>query len=244
MTMKNTRMFLSRLSFLLLVILISGFKTAKDDASLNGAWEIKDGNTVHVAIIEDNYFMVSVYNKSDKKFIDTFGGTCSVENGRLNGKIQFSANDKSKFGESFSYPVSVQNSQLTVNREGNNQIWTRVDKGDGALAGNWRISQREQEGKMSPINLGMRRTLKILSGTRFQWAAINIETGEFSGTGGGTYTFKNGKYVETIEFFSRDDSRVGASLSFDGKVDEKKDWHHSGLSSKGDKIYEIWTRLK
>jgi hypothetical protein len=63
------------------------------------------------------------------------------------------------------------------------------------------------------------------------------------GTGGGTYTFANGKYTEHIEFFSRDSSRVGAALTFDGKL-ENGDWHHSGLSSKGDPIYEVWSRKK
>jgi hypothetical protein len=63
------------------------------------------------------------------------------------------------------------------------------------------------------------------------------------GTGGGTYTFKDGKYTENIEFFSRDSSRVGSSLAFDGKL-ENGDWHHSGLSSKGDPIYEVWSRRR
>jgi hypothetical protein len=74
-------------------------------------------------------------------------------------------------------------------------------------------------------------------------AAINPETKEFFGTGGGTYTFKSGKYTENIEFFSRDSSRVGASLSFDGKLNNGE-WHQSGLSSKGDSIYEVWSRVK
>ena len=39
-----------------------------------------------------------------------------------------------------------------------------------------------------------RKTLKVLTGTKFQWAAINAETKEFFGTGGGSYTFVNGKY--------------------------------------------------
>jgi hypothetical protein len=120
----------------------------------------------------------------------------------------------------------------------------RLDNGSAALAGIWRITSRMQDGKVTPIHqTGARQTYKILSGTRFQWAAINPETKEFSGTGGGTYTFSNGKYTENIDFFSRDSSRVGASLSFEGKL-ENGEWHHSGLSSKGDKIYEIWSRVK
>ncbi|MCH5689221.1 hypothetical protein LWM68_36260 [Niabella sp. W65] len=95
---------------------------------------------------------------------------------------------------------------------------------------------------MADIPLRPRRTLKLLTATRFQWAAINVETGEFSGTGGGTYTFKDGKYTEHIEFFSRDSSRVGMSLTFDGRL-EGGNWIHSGKSSKGDPIYEVWGTL-
>jgi hypothetical protein len=100
-----------------------------------------------------------------------------------------------------------------------------------------------RESKVVPIHrTGTRKTLKILSGTRFQWAAIDPGTKEFFGTGGGTYQFANGKYMEHIEFFSKDNNRIGATLAFDGKL-ENGDWHHSGLSSKGEKIYEIWSRV-
>jgi hypothetical protein len=109
------------------------------------------------------------------------------------------------------------------------------------LTGDWRIIEREQNGKMIPIQKGHRKTIKILAGSRFQWAAINTDTKEFFGTGGGTYTANNGKYTETIEFFSRDSSRVGNKLSFDFEVKDNN-WHHKGLSSTGNKIYEVWTR--
>jgi hypothetical protein len=89
--------------------------------------------------------------------------------------------------------------------------------------------------------LAARKTIKLLTAKKFQWAAINTSTGEFFGTGGGSYTFENGKYTEHIEFFSRDNSRVGASLQFSDTLQGKR-WIHSGLSSKGDPIYEIWTR--
>ena len=91
--------------------------------------------------------------------------------------------------------------------------------------------------KMTP---GDRRTIKILGGDRFQWVAFNSATGDFMGTGGGIYSAENGKYTEQIEFFSRDNSRVGAGLDFNYEVKEGE-WHHSGKSSKGDPIYEIWS---
>ena len=73
--------------------------------------------------------------------------------------------------------------------------------------------------------------------------AINPVSKEFFGTGGGTYTFTNGQYTEHVEFFSRDSSRVGAILSFEGKVKDDV-WNHSGKSSKGDPLNEVWTREK
>ena len=83
--------------------------------------------------------------------------------------------------------------------------------------------------------------MKILSGTRFQWIAYNTETKKFMGTGGGTYTTKDGKYSENIEFFSKDNSKAGLSLKFDYELLDGK-WHHKGFSSKGDPIHEIWSK--
>ncbi len=42
---------------------------------------------------------------------------------------------------------------------------------------------------------------------------------------------------------TRDSSRVGASLSFDGTLNNGE-WYHCGLSSKGDSTYEVWLRVK
>jgi len=117
-----------------------------------------------------------------------------------------------------------------------------VDNGSpGALNGAWLMSGRIRDGETQQRDTNRpRKTMKILSGTRFQWIAYNTETKKFMGTGGGTYTTNDGKYVENIEFFSRDDTRVGANLDFNYELKEGN-WHHSGLSSKGNPIHEIWS---
>jgi hypothetical protein len=61
------------------------------------------------------------------------------------------------------------------------------------------------------------------------------------GTGGGTYSTINGIYTENIEFFSRDNSKSGLTLEFNYSIDNNE-WNHSGFSSKGDPIHEIWVR--
>jgi hypothetical protein len=101
--------------------------------------------------------------------------------------------------------------------------------------------RRQWTGENPPANGP--ENLKLLTGNRFQWAAINPETKQFMGTGGGTYTAINGKYTEKLEFFSRDNNRVGRSLPFDAEL-KGNDWYHRGQSSTGGKVSEVWSREK
>lgn len=218
--------------------------SAQSNTAISGAWQINEPDKEHVLILQDGFFFHTAYNKGDKRFISSQGGTYSQSGNNLSAKLLFNTTNKEVVGTQLNVEASVNGNQLKLIMNGETQNWTRLDNGSAPLAGIWRITSRMQDGKLTPIHqTGARQTYKILSGTRFQWAAINPETKEFSGTGGGTYTFANGKYTEHIEFFSRDSARVGASLSFDGKL-ENGEWHHSGLSSKGDKIYEVWSRVQ
>ncbi|ULQ52087.1 hypothetical protein [Flavihumibacter fluvii] len=214
---------------------------AQPNATLSGAWQNASdpGETI---CMMDGYFVYAKFDIGAKTFEQTWGGPYSLEGNNLKIKVEFDSKEKDQVGKERVLPIK-KTATLTIDGLGAAKTMKQVDDGKGPLAGNWRITGRKQGETMNEIPLRPRRTLKLLTGTRFQWMAINIETGEFSGTGGGTYTFANGKYTEHIEFFSRDGNRVGASLSFDGKI-ENGDWHHSGLSSKGDPIYEIWSRMK
>ncbi|HOZ85335.1 MAG TPA: hypothetical protein PK191_07585 [Niabella sp.] len=228
------------LSFALLSMRNKYFGT---DSKLDGAWVANmQGNELSL-LFADGYCMLTIYNKEKKQFIRTSGGPYMADSGQIKTKIEFNSADKSDVGSTHVHGYSFANDELVTTTNGFTLNWKRVDAGKENLAGNWRITQRKQDDKMVDIPLRARRTLKLLTATRFQWAAINIETGEFSGSGGGSYLFMNGKYTENIEFFSRDSSRVGMSLSFDGKI-ENGHWIHSGKSSKGDPIYEVWSRMK
>lgn len=225
------------------LLLLTHFSFAQGE--LSGAWQLMPtGNEPQtVRIIEDGYFMQTLFDHQGKKFVSTLGGRITSSGNNLTEVIEFNSADKENIGTTNTCTYKLQNNQLAITCEGKTAEWQRLDDGKAPLAGTWRITARENNGKMDPMRPGPRKTLKILSGGRFQWAAINAETKEFFGTGGGTYTFENGKYTETITFFSRDNSRVGMSLSFDGKVDGKQ-WHHSGKSSKGDPISEMWSRIE
>lgn len=211
-----------------------------------GAWEMKKDNLTTLKIFTPKYFIYSTYDQGGKKFVEAGGGTWSITAKGITEKYEFQTANPNWIGKNIVYTFdgSHENQPLGLwvekDDEKTLETWRKVDDGNSPLFGAWRITQRERNGQMGAMKQGPRKTMKVLSGTRFQWAAFNVETKQFSGTGGGTFTTENGKYIERIEFFSRDNSRVGASLEFDYQVDVKN-WHHKGLSSKGDPIYEIWT---
>ncbi|MCX2739044.1 membrane or secreted protein [Pontibacter anaerobius] len=221
---------------------------------LKGAWQLSSGTVqfatlpkgaTAVAMMEDGYFTVAYFDKAGKQFLGTFGGTYTLAaDDMLTREFEYNTLDTATVGTQDTLMYTLQNGQLQLTGDNLKQTWARADKNTASpLEGTWRITGRAgEDGKVNPIHTsGPRKTLKILSGNRFQWIAFNTETKEFSGTGGGTYTAENGKYTEHIEFFSRDSSRVGASLGFNYKVEDGK-WLHSGQSSTGKKINEVWER--
>lgn len=239
--MKRNMLHLSLFLILIVVFQSAFFRPMPQSNNLRGAWKSESGTNQEVLMFSDGYFSHTGYNKEQKNFYFTRGGTYEHKNGQLAVKIEFNSENPQEVGQSLTYKSPGSDKDFTSDINGKSIKWTRIDKGSSPLDGNWQITGRKQGEQIMPMNPGPRKTVKLLTGTRFQWIAINTATKEFFGTGGGTYTFDSGKYTEHIEFFSRDSSRVGAKLQFDGSVEGTK-WTHQGLSSRGDPIHEIWER--
>lgn len=220
-----------------------GILSAQD---LEGSWKLikTDGEPVTteetIRIYQDGYFAYAKKELGTNKFLEAAGGSYDNRNG-YSETYDFHTKDTSMVGEQIKFDFLAGEQKFTITTpDGHSQTWERVSSNANDLSGTWVITGRQRNGDFNRMTPGDRRTVKILGGDRFQWIAFNSETKEFSGTGGGTYSAENGKYTENIFFFSRDDSRVGASLGFDYEV-KNGEWHHSGKSSKGDPIYEIWS---
>jgi hypothetical protein len=234
--------------YLLLPLLLCSILVQAQD--IEGAWKLisQNGKSMtereYIKIYQDDYFAFGVKNVADNSFIGAGGGPYSYKSGTCSETLDFFTLNPEYVGSSTSFEAELKGKRLTLTantKEGLlEEIWEKISESTDDLTGNWVITGRKRDDQISRSTPGARRTVKILSGGRFQWVAFNSETREFSGTGGGTYTAKDGKYVENITFFSRDNSRVGASLGFDFEVIDGE-WHHSGMSSQGQPIYEIWT---
>jgi len=210
-----------------------------------GAWEryhtSENGEELRsVVIFAEGYQVLSVYNAKTGEFVHTNGGTWSLDDDMMTEKVEFHTDKPDMVGQEVTFKVTITDSTIAI--EGSNKELIRIDDGSpGKLQGAWLMSGRKRNGEIQQRDINRpRKTMKILSGTRFQWIAYNTETKQFMGTGGGTYTTIDGQYTENIEFFSRDYSRSGMSLKFNYELVDGK-WHHSGFSSKGDPMYEIWS---
>ena len=214
---------------------------------MNTSWyyQYPNGN-IETRIYTDKYFVVSIYNTENKNFVSTKGGIYSVDNGYYEvlefNSLDSSSVDDTVFYSDFSIDVIAEPTKVLI-IDGIEYMAYNTRHGD-ELHGSWLMSGIERRGDMRMRDVNRpRKTLKMLAAGRFQWIAYDTSKKGFYGTGGGTFTAVDGKYVENIEFFSRDSNTVGKSLEFDFEIKEG-DWHHRGFSSKGDPKYEIWTKRK
>ena len=218
-------------------------------SSLNGSWKMTsvDGQPITdevVAICEDGYFMFGQY-QSDGSFVSAGGGNYKLEDNEYQLIYDFHSQQPQLVRIPQTFQAELTDEKFTLqNSSSGKMVWERMQEETTPLTGTWlfatRVDEDGNEGERRQP--GPRMTVKILSGNRFQWAAFNYETKEFRGTGGGTYEAEDGTYTEHIEFFSRDNERVGASLSFQFER-EGDDWDHQGQSSAGEPMHEVWTKM-
>ena len=229
---------------IIFLIIYSLLVTNTNAQSFIGAWErnhnSENGEELKsVVIFSDGYQAISTYESKSGKFINSNGGTWELMGDTMTEKVEFDTNDPDRVGSKVTFKVKI--TETTMSIVGTDMEFQRIDDGlPGDLKGAWLMAGRVRDGKKQLRNTsGPRKTMKLLSGKRFQWIAYNTESKKFMGTGGGTYTTKNGVYSENIEFFSRDNSKSGIELEFEYEIIDNE-WNHKGFSSKGDPLHEIW----
>jgi len=206
------------------------------------ATEEKDGKTItHELKFSDTYSMHTVYETTPPRFIKTLGGFYTRAGDSLFVDLEFNSDYAQDSVSTKRLGIKIQDNTLIFNGD-RERIYTRKEGLEQELDGAWLFGTRgTDKGQERRGDSRDRKTLKFLLDGRFQWIAYTINSFDFSGTGGGKYTAENGTYTEYIEFFSRDDTRVGAELDFTYEL-QGDDWHHQGLNSRGEPMYEIWMR--
>ena len=190
-------------------------------------YQINNQEVTTRVILDNEYIVISKFKSDSGNFISTLGGFYQLNEGVYEINLEFNSNYDQD---------SIKTLSITKASK-----WKNISKENDILKGKWVMSGRYNNGEFRTRNTDLpRKTMKILIDGFFQWIAFNTETFKFSGSGGGEYETLDGKYIEIIQYFSRDDSRVGAELDFNYLV-KNNDWYHSGLSSKGSPINEVWS---
>ena len=206
---------------LILVFLIYPF------LNFSQVYHIDNEDYISRVILDNEYVVISKFKSDSGNFISTLGGYYQLNEGAYVINLEFNSNYDQDSIKSLSI---VKTSK-----------WKNISKENNTLKGKWVMSGRYNNGEFRTRNTDLpRKTMKVLIDGFFQWIAFNTESFKFSGSGGGEYETEDGKYIEIIQYFSRDNSRVGAELDLNYEV-KNNDWYHTGLSSKGKPINEVWT---
>jgi hypothetical protein len=206
---------------LILVFLIYPF------LNFSQVYHIDNEEYISRVILDNEYVVISKFKSDSGNFISTLGGYYQLNEGAYVINLEFNSN----YDQDSIKSLSIEKTSK----------WKNISKENNTLKGKWVMSGRYNNGEFRTRNTDLpRKTMKVLIDGFFQWIAFNTESFKFSGSGGGEYETEDGKYIEIIQYFSRDNSRVGAELDFNYEV-KNNDWYHTGLSSKGKPINEVWT---
>lgn len=227
---------------LILLVIFSFVAHFETKAQLaDGVYLSQTGKSKNLILIKDHYLSFISYDDIDKHFGYTWGGPIQQQNNQLTVLAEYNSTDSTTIGSKINLSYKKDSDKVLIKVHGSDLLFTKQKVQPQPLDALWRITGRQQNTKIHEIPRSDRKTIKILVDGYFQWIAINPAQKGFYGTGGGRYTYRDKEYKEKILFFSRDNSRVGQELRFEGKILDNK-WHHSGKSSKGDDIYEIWSK--
>jgi hypothetical protein len=220
---------------------------------LNGAWrlvEVNDQPVEHetIKLYSNSYFTYSEYDKDTGKFISARGGLYFLNNLNYKEQLDIDSRDPLYSGTTVEYEVSLSGREMIITNlsTGEQEKWQKFDDADNyKMAFCWRIHKKKDEGDKDwrIIEYRPRKTLKMMTNSRYQVLALNSKTGQFVGSSGGTWSSEGDSYVEHVEFFSKDQTNVGRSLEFQRAFEDGL-WLHTGKTTKDGLMMEMWHRYK
>jgi WD40 repeat protein len=138
---------------------------------------------------------------------------------------------------------------LTTSKDGTALVWdAQTGKPVSGLLnhlGTWQLVSYKygDATKWSDAPDGQRH-IKLLTERHFTWVAYEVASGKVQSMAGGTYTIKDGAYIESIDYAGEGmTDYFGKKQAFTIRVEGDK-LHQSGQLSDGTKIEEVWQRVK
>jgi hypothetical protein len=121
-----------------------------------------------MVIFADGYQVFTIYNVITGKFISTNGGTWKLDGDLMTEKVEFNTRNPELVGTEVSLRVIITENDIEI--VDSDKKLKRFDKGmPGKSQGAWLMSGRIRDGETQLRDINRpRKTMKILSGPRFQ----------------------------------------------------------------------------
>ena len=142
-----------------------------------GAWKSQEptGST-SILIVGDSYLTIASYSFMNKYFERSEGGAFTMQGDKMTYIPEFNSADTAKIGIPVIFTITRKDDVLTLRYE-EAMVWMLVDDASTvSMAGTWQITEKANNGQGALEKIhqtGTRKTLKLLSGSRFQWIAFD-----------------------------------------------------------------------
>jgi hypothetical protein len=225
---------------------------------LPSTWEnVSNANlpkeTHFIKHVTPTHFTWVVYDRDKQAILAVTGGAWSLKDGKYEESIEFASDDVQQLrGKAFRFTIDlagdkwghkgVPDSEIEVD-----EVWSRMKQADNQkkntgepgrqLLGAW--DEVFQPGVPKSI-----RTLKYITPTHWTWVTYDRENKRVLAAAGGTWSLRNGEYVETCEFTTENFPQArGNSYAFEYRVEGDR-FIQKGGPNRAIRDDQTWMRLK
>jgi hypothetical protein len=203
--------------------------------------------------VTPTHFTWVLYDREKKAIQGVTGGTWSLKDGKYEESIEFATDNVQQLrGKTFRFTHNVGGDKWDLKSEPDSGIdvdeaWMRLKPGDdqkknigeagGQLLGTW-------DKVFGPGAPQATRMVKHVTPTHWTWVVYDRENRRVTDAAGGTWSLRDGEYVEDCEFCTENFPQLrGGSYPFQFRIDGDR-WVLKGGPDRAIRDDETWTRLK
>ena len=234
------------------------FDANRLERELPSTWECVSGGGVPeetqlIKHVTPTHFAWLVYDRDKKAILAVSGGTWSLKGGKYEESIEFASDNVQQLrGKTFPFTINLAGDKwdhkgLPDSEIDVNQVWMRMKQGADQkkntaelgrqLLGIWEAATRPGAPKAM-------RTVKCITPTHWTWVAYDRENKRALAAAGGTWSLRNGEYVEECAFATDNIPQIrGNSYPYEYRI-EGDQWTLKGGPNRGIRADQTFTRVK
>lgn len=207
----------------------------------------------HIKHVTPTHYTWVTYDRDRREVLATSGGTWSLRDGKYVEVCEFASDTHQHLrGKAVAFAINLVGDKwdhkgLLDSGFEIDEVWNRLKQAD---------HQKKNTGEPGRLLLGTwenaripgapkaMRMVKHLTPTHWTWVAYDRENKMVLAAAGGTWSLRNGEYVEDCDFATENVSRLrGGSYPLDFRIDGDR-WILKGGFNRVIREDETWTRLK